>query len=343
MKYLAGLILFTGVFFSLNAESRFSDYADLNSELMVSSVSASLAGSDLSTSSGSAFGSSPANLPFDSLNNLSLSYANYYQNVFSTSLLSFSGPAGKNGGFGISFGYVYIPNIENTLSSTINENNEIVLSSVNQNSSDIFIRFGYGYRFDLSPVWAVSAGVSANARRTRLIDYTGYGLGLDAGARVYHRISGVSCVIELDNVSSNYTYWSDSYKEYSRIHLKIGLGWEREIPYIYGKIKIGYTTPDLLANEGINFYTTETDTNNQIVETPLQTTLSAHPEILFYSGKLGLEYTIMNRVALRAGVAQGKVSFGAGLKLFSNKAGVDFAYIRHELNETYQVSLLYRW
>jgi hypothetical protein len=338
-KFLAFLLIGCSAAFAAD----FNEYADINRELMLLPVSASLAGADLSLSSGACFGSTPANLPFDSLSNLSLSYANYFQNTFSTSLLSFSGPADSNGGIGITAGYVYIPNIEYNLSTTTTESGNLLYDYKMKNSSDIFFRFGYGHLFSLNSRLDFSIGAAANARRTRLIDFTGYGLGLDAGIKLYDRRSGASVVLQMDNITSHYTYWSKDFREYAYPHLRLGLGLERNIPYIYGRIRIGYTSPDLLSNEGINYSKSETDTNDLELEEISQEKVYQSPELLIYDGRLGFEYLIMNRLAFRVGLSQGKFNFGAGLQLFSNRAGLDFAYTIHQLAGTYQISMMYRW
>ncbi|HMA64742.1 MAG: hypothetical protein ACM31E_00180 [Fibrobacterota bacterium] len=323
--------------------SEFNYYSDQNRELMLLPSSTALAGADLALNSGSGYYGSPSNLPYDTMNSLSLSYANYYQNTFSSSILSFTGPAGKDNGIGITFGYVYVPEIEDNRKSTVTANQKVIHQYEMKNGSDIFVRFGYGRAVDFRNAWAFSAGVAANARRTRLIEISGYGIGLDAGLKALHKKSNLSAVLQLDNMTTHYTYWSKNYREYAYPHLRLGLGFDRSLPYIYGRIRIGYASPDLLSNEGINYVKVESDTNQQDVEVLDHRSLSDDPELMITGGKIGLEYTIMNRLALRAGLTQGKVNFGAGLLLFSNRAGVDFAYTTHELAGTYQVSLLYRW
>ncbi len=339
-RILTALLSFS--FYSF-ATTEYSEYADLNRELMLLPVSASLGGADLSLSAGAAYGSSPANLPFDTSNNLTLSYANFYQNTFSSSILSYSGPAGTKNGIGITAGYVYIPDVEDNRNSPETENHTLIPTNKIRNCSDIYVRFSFGHRFDVTPAWVVSAGLALNGRRSRLLEYSGYGIGVDAGTKVYHKVSGISLVMQIENITSNYTYWSENYREYSYTHIRLGLGWEKAIPYIYGKVRIGYTSPDLLSNEGINKYSKETDTNNQKIEIPSQEKVHKNPELLFSNGRLGLEYSIMSRVALRAGLSQGKFNFGAGLQFFSNKAGIDFAYTAHQLSGTYQMSMMYRW
>lgn len=323
--------------------SEFNYYSDQNRELMLLPSSTALAGADLALNSGNGYYGSASNLPYDTMNSLSLSYANYYQNTFSSSILSFTGPVGKNNGIGVTAGYVYIPEIEDNRKSSVTANQTVIYQYDMKTGSDIFIRFGYGHAVDFRNKWTFSAGVAANARRTRLIEVSGYGIGLDAGLKALHKKSHLSAVLQLDNMTTHYTYWSKHYQEYAYPHLRLGLGFDRSLPYIYGRIRIGYASPDLLSNDGINYVKVESDTNQQDVEVLDHRRLSEEPQLVITGGKIGLEYTIMNRLALRAGLTQGKVNFGAGLLLFSNRAGVDFAYTTHQLAGTYQVSLMYRW
>lgn len=323
--------------------SKFNYYSDQNRELMLLPSSTALAGADLALNTGSGYYGSASNLPYDTMSSLSLSYANYYQNTFSSSILSFTGPAGKNNGIGITAGYVYVPEIEDNRNSPVTANGTVIHQYEMKTGSDIFVRFGYGHAIDFRNKWTFSAGVAANARRTRLIEVSGYGIGLDAGLKALHKKSNLSAVLQLDNMTTHYTYWSKNYREYAYPHLRLGLGFDRSLPYIYGRIRIGYASPDLLSNDGINYVKVESDTNQQDIEVLDHKSLSDKPQLLISGGKIGLEYTIMNRLALRAGLTQGKVNFGAGLLLFSNRAGVDFAYTTHQLAGTYQVSLMYRW
>ena len=67
------------------------------------------------------------------------------------------------------------------------------------------------------------------------------------------------------------------------------------------------------------------------------------PSILLTQGRVGIEYLIMRTVALRAGYSGNKFGFGGGVYLLSGRAGVDFAYLVHELAGTYQLSVQYAW
>lgn len=320
-------------------------YANGTDELMVSPVSASMGGSDLSIGSGVSAESTPANLPFDSLNSLMLSYAGYYQNTFSTSMLSFSGHPRHNIGVSLMVGYVFVPNIPNTQNIGSVEPGEagVVDNITYFSASRLFFRAGAGRRFDINRLFSVGVGCAVNAKRTRLEPYNGYGLGVDAGLKALWVPGGLSCALQVENVASSYIYWSKDYRERSYTHLRVGIGWEKVVPYVYGVFRFGYTSPDLFANEGINYYDLSVTKLNNTIEAPNHAELYERPELLLYAGKFGAEYIIMNSLALRIGLSQGKIGFGAGLKLMNQRAGLDFAYITHTLAGTYQLSLNYLW
>lgn len=334
------LLLFA---FTVASETQFTQYGDLNKELLLLPESEALGGADLSFGTGATAGGSPANLSFNTMNSLTLSYANIFENTFSTSILSYRGVVGKSGGIGVTAGYLYIPGIETTNAINETENSAIVPYIHKKNASFIYIRTGYGHRYGLNHALSLSVGAAVNAIRSKLISETGYSIGLDAGVKLLVRPYGVSVALQFDNITTNYTYWNHHYKENAYPHLRIGLGWVREVPYIYGNIKIGYTSPDLLSNDGVNFYNTESDTNDQKYRVPSKVSIKEEPGILFTEARLGAEYLIMNRVALRAGIDHLNFTFGAGVRLFANRAGFDFAYKRHELAGTYQVSMRYHW
>ena len=162
---------------NLRSEYSTSFYIDNNDELINLPASAAMVGADLSFNTGASSFSSPANLPFDSLNKIELAYASYFQNSFSTSLLSFNGSVSSTIGYSITAGYIYVPDIP--LSDTTSEGVAYIYG--NRNCSAIYLRAGLGKRFDLSEAISISVGAALQAKRTRLIGHRGYGLGMDAG------------------------------------------------------------------------------------------------------------------------------------------------------------------
>jgi hypothetical protein len=321
-----------------------SAYDQINRAIIISPQSAAFNGADLSLNDGAYAGSSPSNLIRDSINTLQLSYANYFGNALSSSVLSYVNSISSRSAFSVTTGYIYIPDIKDTRNSGIDESGEPIFDNVTITScSQIHFKAGFGLSLVKDKPFQVSTGVALNASRNRLVDYTGYGIGVDLGSSFMLPAQGLSAVLLLENVFGSYTYWSSSYSERGRQHIRLGIGWERNVDYIYGKLKLGYTSPDLLSNEGINGFEVDEVNDELVIEEPKKYTLNNNPELIVLGGKLGVEYTIMQIVAVRCGIAQDRFSFGAGVSLFSQRAGIDFAYMKHSLPGTYQFSLSYKW
>jgi hypothetical protein len=329
---------------SLNAgETKGNFYADVNREIFLLPKSAAVAGSDMAISRSAAPLSNAAGLPSDSIKELSLAYAGYFQNTYSTGALSYIGPVDRQSCIGVSASYILIPGIE------IYNDTVVPLNVPTKTSSDFLFRISYGRvlkRFNNQ--FELTGGAAINTERLDLIGWTGYGIGADVGLNMYYhsrdRSSFTTAGILLENLTTNYTRWSSEYKEYAYPHMRIGVGWQKELAYIYGKFGITYCTPDLFSNEGINHYGSDSLDNENNVESPGVQRFMAHPFILF-AGRGGIEYTVMNTISFRVGVdtKDGTISFGGGLRLFSNRAGFDFAYLDHDLASTYKLSVHYKW
>jgi len=336
------LLLFTG-FAASFATVQPGKYADITDGLMVPPISASMAGSDLSTGSGVSVESTPGNLPFDSLNHLSLSYAGFYGNTFNTSLVSYQGSMGSNLGVSLLMGYVYVPNIANTTESDSTEDGALREARVSYfSASRIIVRTGVGRLFTITPDITLGAGIAINAKRIRLPE-TGYGIGMDAGAKVRFNKPGISLAMQLENITSSYTYWTKDFQERAYHHCRVGVGYERYFAYFYGSLTLNYASPDLFANDGVNSYTQKLTENDNPIETVNEEEIYQKPSLLATRGRYGIEYTIMNTVSFRGGYSWGSLAFGAGLHLLSDRAGIDIAYITHALAGTYQLSVNYTW
>lgn len=317
-------------------------YADLNREIFLLPKSAAMAGADMTvTRSAVSFGN-PAGLPADSVKELSLAYAGYIQNSYSTSALSYVGPVDNVSCIGISASYILVPGIEFHDDTIVPANVPV------KSSSDLFLRISYGRKIlRFGKKYELSAGAAVNAERRNLIGWTGYGIGTDAGLNLsccFREIASVATAgVVVENLTTSYTHWSSEYKEYSYPHMRLGLGWQQEIKYIYGKLSLSYCSPDLFSNEGINHYSSEVLGELDNIERPDIQRVATHPLMLFLGARGGIEYTIMNTISFRAGIKQGSLSFGGGLFLFHNHAGFDFAYLDHELAPTYKLSVNFRW
>ena len=320
-------------------------YADANRELFASPKSAAMGGADATFARSALPLSNPSNLATDSLKEASLSYAGYFQNTFSVSSMSFMSPVDNRSGFGVSFSYRLIPDINLSPSGD---------SGVTRTTSSpqLFFRAGYGRSIvRLNKDMEIIAGAAVNGERRDNVDLVGYGIGLDVGANLLVRNLGVSAGIILENATASYIHWTSEYKNYAYPHARLGLGWQHEITYIYGKLSAAYLSPDLFSNEGINSFGTDDVTADDGYSTATSTVVSPETKsiyrnpLMLFMGRYGVEYAIINKIAFRAGYSPANMSFsfGAGLCLMQNRAGIDFAYLTHELAPTYKLSVNFKW
>jgi len=338
--------LFCGISISLAGNPEGNYYADINKDLFITPKSSAMAGSDVSLSRSAQPLSNPANLSLDSINRVELAYAGFYRNTFSTSALSYIGSIDRVSSFSVSLSYLLVPEIE--------LNSDTVISGPirSANASELYFRVGYGRTlYRMNKDIEVSAGGAINGQRQNLIDENGYGIGLDAGAMVRFINIGLSASAMVENITTSYTHWNSQYSEFAYPHARIGIGWQHIFDYIYGRLGLSYVSPDLFSNEGLNSFTNDTleiksesGARSIIFLSPDRERISKNPALVIY-GKYGAEYVIMNRLAFRAGfdLATRSFTFGAGLGLLDNRAGIDFAYLTHELAPTYKLSVNYKW
>jgi hypothetical protein len=329
---------------STAAEVQGNMYADINNGLFVNAKSTSMADAGISLERSANPLGNPANLTLDSVNEAELTYAGFYRNVFSISALSYLGRIDKVSSFGVSMSYLLIPEI--------NISTDSVYVDKMANASELFFRAGYGRK-----IWQsgnkimVTAGGALNGLRKNYVDQLGYGIGLDIGSTVLFQKIGLAACAVIENATTSYTHWSADYKEFAYPHARLGIGWYKEIPYIYGRLCASYLSPDLWSNEGLNSFAVDTmsygdgsSTDQVDFIVPERERISKNPHLVVL-GRYGVEYAIMNRLAFRAGLnlANLNFSFGAGLSLLENRAGIDFACLTHELAPTYKLSVKYKW
>ncbi len=334
-------------------------YSDNTREMFVLPREAASGASDIVFSRNGASESNAGVVPFDSSNELTLSYASYYENTFSTSMLSYAGALDRVSGFAVSLGYLYDPGIVGTQNLEVGSDGMPVWDPsllAYSNESVILFHAAYGRRFDVGSVMDVGLGAALNAMRHCLPfgEYKGYGMGLDAGLLLNFPKPEIRLGLMCENLTSQYTRWSAAYSEKAYPHLFLGLGWEKDIPYIYGHITIHYKTLDMLSNQGANTINSSAvfggdtlsaaDQSLSVPQSqPEAVTLLSAPWWFLLSGNMGLEYRIMDAFSVRVGHSVVNAwTFGCGISMFKKRLGFDFAYLSHELAPTYQLSLSYR-
>jgi len=315
----------------------YSVYGDMANEVLMSPASGALSSADMALNPAGPLVSNPALTALPNPPELSLGYSSYYGGVFSTSMLNYTGLIGEWGGIGVTAAYLLIPGIEDTRGVDLNAINTDDLETFT--ASDIWARASYGYGYGVNEHIDLYAGAAVTARRRRLETLSAYGLGADLGVAARLKKPSVYAALLWENVRYSVVRWQSSdYAEHVPQHLRLSFAYERDDPYIYGRVALYYTSPDLLFNEGINNYGKTVD-REEDRQPETQTGMGA----LFSAARYGIEYTIMNTLTLRAGLNISGYTMGAGLTLFKNRAGVDFCYVNHELAGSVKMSVTYRW
>jgi len=334
------LLLIAACFAYAFADDGYSVYGDMAGEVLVSPASGALSSSDMALNPAGPVASNPALVALPNPPELSLSYSSYYNGVFSTSMLNYTGLIGQWGGIGVTAAYLLIPGIEDTRSVDLTAIDTDNLETFT--ASDVWVRTAYGYAFKANEYVDFYAGAAVTARRRRLETLLAYGLGADLGVAAHLKNPSIYAALLWENVRYSLVRWQSSdYVEHVPQHIRLSLAWEREDPYIYGRIALYYTSPDLLFNEGVNHYGQSADREEG--KLPETLTLKDGAGVLISAARYGIEYTIMNTLTLRAGLNGAGYAMGAGLALFNRRAGIDFCYVNHELAGTVKMSVTYRW
>jgi hypothetical protein len=326
-----------------------NNYADNNRDMFLLPRSSAMGASDYVFNRDGGNQSNPANLASDSLCEMSLAYAGFYQNALSLSILSYAAPLTKCSGIGFSAGYIYNPNIPITdnLQTWMDGSTVIPIYDPSrmryQSGSEIYVHFGYGYKRVIFSGIEAAGGIALNAVRHNLAPYRGYGIGGDGGIALYFVNIGLRMALGFENITSNYTQWSKDWGVTAAPHVRFGIGWQNEIPYLYGRIRLQFKTLDLLANEGINAMTPDS--------LPVKKHFTGDPAYFLSHGIYGIEYTVLRALSLRVGIPVGggygndwtRIAFGGGVNLLKTRLSIDISYISHELAGTYQLGVTYRW
>ncbi len=326
-------------------------YSNENKKLFVFPEYSSLGGAGLTFLRDGAPMSNPANICLDSTNQVSLSYAGYYNNTFSTSAASFVYSLSKKMGLGMFLGYLFVPDIDITtglpFDSATGQLSTIDPSLIYyKTASEILLNFSFGYKALEHRYVNLSVGAALHCLRRRLIDEAGYGIGCDIGLTAMLPVQGIRVSLFADDITTNYIRWSGDYNDKGLPHVRFGLGWRTEIPNLYSRFSIMYKSPDLLSNEGVG-YNLFAEKSEKIDE-PFENRVSKDPTLLLTQGCYGIEYVIQHLVALRVGLNEHKrVYFGGGLNLFSQALSFEFSVsglVRtYELSNVYFLSAKYQW
>jgi hypothetical protein len=330
-------------FLSATACAENGFYSDITRMTMALPRDASLSRADITFSPNATPNTNPASLVFEQKSAIDVSYAGYYGNAYSTSILSYRTNVDSLSGIGLSLCYLYVPDIEVTADLEQDESGYPVYDPSRisfTSTSDIVGNILYGRRFFSRPAADIAAGIRLHGLRRRLPGATGYGIGLDAGLVAAFPRPGLRLSLAIDNFTTNFIYWNSSYSDVSLPSLRLGAGWNKEIPYIYGTVGIFYATPDVLGKERI--WLRRDGTKKELTLAERGNTVDQAVSFLFM-GHYGAEYCIRNIVTLRGGFSSGQFSFGGGINMFASALSIDFSYLSSELDGSYIVSAGYHW
>lgn len=362
-KHLFIALLLSSLSYAGGGDLRTADrhYSDANKSLFVMPASAAMASSDNSFSAQGAVRSNPSVLATRSGSELSLSYAGFYHNVFSVSNLSYSTKVDDRHGIALSLAYLHIPNILITDDLETTSDGTPIFKERYGHASEVFARVSWGMEVPRIGPFSPGIGAAVNGQRKNLVGLQGYGIGVDVGGYVDIAESGVRLTLDLENLTTNYTRWlhedRDGALDFSSRHVstalphaRLGIGFQKDLPYVYGRVRLSYLSMDFLANEGVNATrpspadSTAETRELDLSDVPRQIHPSESPALFFINGRFGAEYLISDRVAIRVGTSQeNRFTFGAGISFLKQRMTVDFAYLLHELAGTYQVAGVYRW
>lgn len=329
-KRIYGFITFTATLLSADQ----SLYSDANRSLYDSPKNRSMGGSLMAISSEPMPSGLAAGITAPTKTELYVGYAGFYGNLFGATTIGFTHPVDSQQSIGGSVSYLMIPGVD---SISIEKNNGTpgAVTNTEQTASELYVNLVYGRNLLSFSRGKLSAGGSLHVKRIRLIETTGYGIGADLSVQSRFN-SGVAVGVKLENLFTEYGYWTKEYHENGLPRLYIGSGFDKNISRSFG-IKLAYRSPDIFGNSGVGGGSLGKD--SQFESEPKELTLSENPAMLFTSAAVGTELLFYKTVAVRAGFSENRMlNFGGGVHLFE-RWDVDFVYsYSGALDGTYSLS-----
>jgi len=150
-------------------------------------------------------------------------------------------------------------------------------------------------------------------------DYSCYGLGFDLGAKL-DAWRGTTFGINVQDATTTFLSWDTGQREFIMPTVKVGAAYARPVDSMDGRFV-------LAADADVRF-------ENRILADEY------HVGAVTADTHYGAEFVYRETVAVRAGLAMGEMTAGAGLSL--GRFSVDYAFGRHEqLDSSHRVSASY--
>ncbi len=187
------------------------------------------------------------------------------------------------------------------------------ISWESDSESALFMTYGRTVSTDLR------LGASLKLIRKSIGEYSCYGLGFDLGAK-YDVGAGVTFGANIQDATTTYLAWDTKEKERIWPTAKLGVAWTRDIASLGGRVIAA-------ADADVRFEKRWMADEYHIGDVTADT-------------HYGLEFVYRDAVAVRAGLAMGQLTAGAGIGF--GGFVVDYAYGRHEyLDSSHRVSASY--
>ncbi|NLB62642.1 MAG: hypothetical protein GX801_00860 [Fibrobacter sp.] len=177
----------------------------------------------------------------------------------------------------------------------------------------------------------------------RNLDQSGLGFSGDLAAR-WKFNDDLAILAQLQNFFSSLTVWRSGYKEFSPPEAKIGLVWGKNISYLYGNLRLGWQSADILHRRNQEYYWSDYLVLDSLAQAPQSgKTLWNSPLSWIKASALGAELQWKWGGSIRLGLMSFESieawSLGMGMQI-SSKMKLDYAYQNHPvLNNLHRVSL----
>ena len=264
-----------------------------------------------------------------------LGYNGYYKNLFSVTSAYLNLAIDSVQNVAVSVSYLIIPDIDSVSMTIVTPGADPEYTFSTITSSEIFIDVRYGRTLFTKEKLDFMVGGALHAKRRRLGDWTGFGIGVDAGVIAQFQ-GGAALSWQVNNLATEYTHWSSEYSENTLPISYLGIGFIRDITDNFG-LKVSYRSPDLFANSGVAGGGTGDE--SLFDENPREINPWKYPDMFFTQAAYGVEFGIHKVAFFRMGWADTrKITFGGGVHLFE-RLDVDFVYAHSLLLEgTYGIS-----
>lgn len=289
----------------------------------------------------------PASIQLAKRTNVYLGYNGYYKNLFSVTSAYMTLPIDSVQSVAVSLSYMLIPDIDSVALVEVTPGADPVYEFSTITASEIYIDARYARTMFTTDKLRFILGGAFHAKRKRLGDWTGFGVGADVGI-VTEFQRGMRLSWQVNNIITEYTRYSndsgslDNYYSENTLPISyLGVGYIKEVTPKF-ELQLSYRSPDLFANSGV--VNSRVGEESLFEEDSTQINPWKKPSQFFTEAGYGVELGIHKTAFIRLGWADTrKLTFGGGAYLF-DRLDVDFVYAHSFLLEgTYGVSLRYHF